>query len=67
MNNGNSIIIKFPQDKILPKENWQNLIILAYEKNIINQEQVDLLQDTKLAIAEVVAVDDYTLVDYQKL
>ena len=52
---------------VIAKENWQNLIILAYEKNIINQEQVDLLQDTKLAIAEVVAVDDYTLADYQKL
>jgi len=55
------------KNKILPKENWQNLIILAYEKNIINQEQVNLLQDAKLAIAEVVAVDDYTLADYQKL
>jgi acyl-CoA dehydrogenase len=55
------------KEKNLPKENWQNLIILALQKNIINQEQSNLLHNTKLAIAEVVAVDDYTLEEYQKL
>jgi acyl-CoA dehydrogenase len=60
-------IKKAIKEKNLPKENWQNLIILALQKNIINQEQANLLHDTKLAIAEVVAVDDYTLEEYQKL
>ena len=60
-------IKKAIKEQNLPKENWQNLIILALQKNIINQEQANLLHDTKLAIAEVVAVDDYTLEEYQKL
>jgi acyl-CoA dehydrogenase len=53
--------------KILPKENWQNLIITALDQKIITTDQANLLEDTKLAIAEVIAVDDYTLSDYQKL
>jgi acyl-CoA dehydrogenase len=55
------------KEKNLPKENWQNLIILALQKNIIHEEQANLLHNTKLAIAEVVAVDDYTLEEYQKI
>jgi len=60
-------IKKAIKEKILPKENWQNLIVLALQKNIINQEQANLLHDTKLAITEVITVDDYTLEEYKSL
>ena len=60
-------IKKAIKHKILPKNSWQNLIHLALENKIITSAEAVLLQDAKMAISEAVAVDDYTLQEYQQL
>jgi acyl-CoA dehydrogenase len=60
-------IKKAIKHKILPKNSWQNLIHLASENKIITSAEAVLLQDAKMAINEAVAVDDYTLQEYQQI
>ncbi len=50
--------------KTLPRGRAEDLYDLAYEKNIINLDEKNLISDMSEAVLDAMQVDEYSLEDY---
>jgi acyl-CoA dehydrogenase len=60
-------IKKAIKDNILPNQEIEQLLDIAVGKNIISKEDCDVVKKSKVAILDVVQVDEYSLEDYKNI